>query len=269
MKNDQEYLMEDDQEAVRLDRKTDPATVEKQALWAGLIPGMRVADLGCGAGKTTFHLNRLVQPEGRATGFDIAEQRIEYAKTHYSDKNIEYIVADIRNPLENFEQFDFIWVRFVLEYYLNGSFEIVKNITKSLKPGGIICLIDLDCNCLRHFGLPDRLSRAIAGVMGWLEKKYNFDPYVGVKLYSFLYDQGFDEIDVKLSAHNMFFGALKEDTKFFSMLKAEIGGRNSGYPFEEYDGNFDKFLEEVNIFSTDPRAFFYTPLIACRGRKPI
>ena len=54
MKNDPKYLMEDDQESVRLDRKTDPATVEKQALWAGLKPGMRVADLGCGAGKTTF-----------------------------------------------------------------------------------------------------------------------------------------------------------------------------------------------------------------------
>ena len=53
--------MEDDQESVRLDRKTDGATVEKQALWAGIKPGMRVADLGCGAGKTTFHLNKLIQ----------------------------------------------------------------------------------------------------------------------------------------------------------------------------------------------------------------
>ena len=44
MKNHRKYLMEDDQEAVRLDRKTDGATVEKQALWAGIRPGMRVAD---------------------------------------------------------------------------------------------------------------------------------------------------------------------------------------------------------------------------------
>jgi ubiquinone/menaquinone biosynthesis C-methylase UbiE len=268
MKNPREYLMEDDQEAVRLDRKTDPATVEKQALWAGIKPGMRVADCGCGAGKTTFHLNRLVQPEGQAVGFDTAERRIEYAETHYSHESIEYVVADIRQPLEQYGQFDFIWVRFVLEYYLDGSFEIVKNITKNLNPGGIICLIDLDCNCLRHFGLPDRLDHATSGVMDWLEKKFNFDPYVGVKLYSFLYDLGFDEIDVNLSAHNMFYGTLKEDEKLFSMQKAEIGGRNSGYPFEEYDGDFDKFLEEIKIFFTDPRVFYYTPLIACRGRKP-
>ena len=260
--------MEDDQEAVRLDRKTDGATVEKQALWAGIKPGMRVADLGCGAGKTTFHLNKLIQPGGRAVGIDIAEQRIDYARKHYSDENIEYLAADIRKPLDDLGQFDFIYVRFVLEYYLNGSFDIVKNITQNLKPGGILCLIDLDCNCLRHFGFPDRLNRATIGVMDWLEKRSNFDPYVGIKLYSFLYDLGYSEIDVSMSAHNMFFGQLKENEKLFSMQKAEIGGRNSGYPFEEYGGNFDEFLEEVKIFFNDERVFYYTPLIACRGCRP-
>jgi SAM-dependent methyltransferase len=268
MKNHRKYLMEDDQEAERLDRKTDGATVEKQALWAGIKPGMRVADLGCGAGKTTFHLNKLIQPGGRAVGIDIAEQRLEYARKHYSDENIEYLAADIRKPLDDFGQFDFIYIRFVLEYYLNGSFDIVKNITRNLKPGGILCLIDLDCNCLRHFGLPDRLNHATIGVMDWLEKKCNFDPYVGVKLYSFLYDLGYTDIDVNLSAHNMFFGELKENEKLFSMQKAEIGGRNSGYPFDEYNGNFDEFLEEIKIFFNDARVFYYTPLIACRGRKP-
>ena len=268
MKNHRKYLMEDDQEAVRLDRKTDGATVEKQALWAGIEPGMRVADLGCGAGKTTFHLNKLVQPGGRACGIDVAEQRIEYARKHYSDENIEYLVADIRKPLDDLGQFDFVYVRFVLEYYLNGSFDIVKNITNHLKPGGIMCLIDLDCNCLRHYGLPERLNRATSGVMEWLEKKFNFDPYVGVKLYSFLYDLGYTDIDVSLNAHNMFFGELKENEKLFSMQKAEIGGRNSGYPFDEYGGDFDAFLEEIKIFFNDARVFYYTPLIACRGRKP-
>ena len=61
MKNHREYLMEDEREAVRLDLKTDAAAVEKQARWAGIKPGMRVADLGCGSGKTTFYLNKLIQ----------------------------------------------------------------------------------------------------------------------------------------------------------------------------------------------------------------
>ena len=42
------YLMESEAEAIRLDVKTDGRAVERQARWAGLKPGMRVADLGCG-----------------------------------------------------------------------------------------------------------------------------------------------------------------------------------------------------------------------------
>ena len=71
------YMMESDEEAVRLDLKTDPEAVEKQALWAGIHAGMRVADLGCGSGKTTFVLNRLVGPSGSAVGIDISRQRMK------------------------------------------------------------------------------------------------------------------------------------------------------------------------------------------------
>ncbi len=262
------YLMEGDKESLRLDVKTDPDTVEKQALWAGLKPGMRVADLGCGAGKTTFHLNRLIKPEGQTIGFDIAAQRIAYAESHYRDKGITYVIGDIREPLDKLGKFDFIWVRFVLEYYLKNSFAIVKNISRNLKSGGIMCLIDLDCNCLRHFGLPGRLEKATVGLMECLGKNRNFDPYVGVKLYSFLYDLGFRDIGVDVSPHNLIFGELKENEKFNWAKKAEIAGKNSGYPFEEYNGDFEAFLKEFEVFFRDPRIFTYTPLITCRGVKP-
>jgi len=268
MKDRGGYLMEGDQEALRLDVKTDAATAEKQALWAGLKPGMRVADLGCGAGKTTFHLNKLAQPNGRTIGIDFAGQRIEYAKSHYNDEGIEYVAADIREPLDGLGCFDFIWVRFVLEYFLKESFDIVKTISRSLNPGGILCLIDLDCNCLRYFGLPERLEKATAGLMKCLEKNCNFDPYVGIKLYTFLYDLGFKDIDVDISPHNLIFGELKENDQFNWFKKAEIAGINSGYSFEEYGGNIEAFMEEIKIFFRDPRTFTYTPMIACRGVKP-
>ena len=141
---DLQYLMEGDEEAIRLDLKTDSEVVKRHALWAGIKPGMRVADLGCGSGKTAYHLNRLVRPNGETFGLDFAQQRVNYAKSNYSDQNLTFVCKDIRQPLTQMGKFDFIWVRFVLEYYLAASFDIVKNIYSLLRPGGIICLIDLD-----------------------------------------------------------------------------------------------------------------------------
>ncbi len=262
------YLMESDDEAVRLDVKTDPAAVEQQALWAGIEPGMRVADLGCGAGITTFHLNGLIQPDGQTVGVDIADQRIEYAKSNYAGKGIEYYVGDIREPLDDFGSFDFIWVRFVLEYYLEGSFEIVKNITKNLKPGGILCLIDLDCNCLRNYGLSKRLEKAMVEIMKNLETRFNFDPYVGIKLYSYLFDLGYEEIEVNVTPHNLIYGDLRESQLYNWTKKVEIAARNSGCRFDDYSGGYQEFFDEFKDFFSSKRRFSYTPLISCRGRKP-
>ena len=263
-----EYLMENDEETIRLDLKTDPKVLEKQALWAGIKPGMRVADLGYGSGKTSYYLHELVQPNGEVVGVDIAEDRIKYAKKHYNKKGIKYILKDIRTPLDELGMFDFIWVRFVLEYHRSKSFDIVKNISRILKPGGILCLIDLDYNCLSHFGLSDKLNRALQGIMKALENAADFDPYVGIKLYSFLYDLGYEDIDASLAPHHLIFGKLKDTDAFNWTKKLEVAVKKSGYPFLEYKGGHKEFLEECMSFFSDPRRFTYTPVISCKGRKP-
>jgi len=261
------YLMESDEESLRLDLKTNEKLVEKQALWAGIKPGMRVADLGCGAGKTTFHLNKLVQPAGSTVGVDVAPQRIQYAEMRYSHAGIEYVRRDIRHPLEDLGMFDFIWVRFVLEYYRLESFDIVKNISKILKPGGILCLIDLDSNCLRHFGLSRRLETVLLDLMKILEDRFNFDPFAGIKLYSFLYDLGYQDIDVDVIPHNLIFGEVKDIEYFNFTKKVEMTAKISGYRFEGFENGYEGFLKEFNDYFSDLRRFTYTPLISCRGIK--
>jgi ubiquinone/menaquinone biosynthesis C-methylase UbiE len=261
------YLMESDEESFRLDLKTDGTLVEKQALWAGIKPGMRVADLGCGAGKTTFYLNKLAQPRGWTVGVDVAPQRIHYAESHYSHPGIEYVCRDIRQPLEDIGMFDFIWVRFVLEYYRSESFDIVKNISTILKPGGIMCLIDLDCNCLRHFGFSPRLEKVFLELMNTLEDRFNFDPYAGIKLYSYLYDLGYQDIDVNVTTHNLIFGELKDTDYFNFAKKVEIAAKLSDYQFKGFKDGYEGFLKEFNDYISDRRRFTYTPLISCRGIK--
>jgi len=266
---DNEYLMENDEEALRLDIKTDTGVVEKQALWAGIEIGMRVADIGCGSGKTTSILHTLVQPGGEVVGVDGSKKRIEYAKERYGVKRIGFKCQDIPEPLNDLGVFDFVWVRFLLEYYRSNSLDIVKNISAIVKPGGILSLIDLDYNCLNHFGLSPRLERTIFAIMNYLEEKSNFDPYVGRKLYSFLYDLGYRDINMDVAAHHLIFGELKDIDAFNWMKKFEVISKKINFNYEEYEGGYEEFLGEFNRFFVNPRRFTYTPVICCRGRKPM
>ncbi|MFO7707650.1 MAG: class I SAM-dependent methyltransferase [Desulfobacterales bacterium] len=262
------YLMEGKDEALRLDLKTDPRALRRQARWAGVRPGMRVGDFGCGPGKTSFTLNRLVQPGGEVLGIDISPARISYARERYSAPGIEYVCADIRKPLALYGMFDFIWVRFVLEHCRSSSAEIVANIAKALKPGGILCLADLDHNCLSHYGLSPRLEQALHGIMARLERGADFDPYAGRRLYAYLYDLGLTDIKVTLYPHHLIYGPAKKSDLFNWNQKVEIAARNSGYEFNEFPGGYEGFLAEFRSFFNDHRRFTYSPLICCRGRRP-
>lgn len=263
------YIMEHDDEAFRLDLKTGRQALEKQALWAGLAPGMRVADIGCGSGKTTLMLNELCQPSGQAVGVDGSEDRIRHARFHYKAPGLSYCCRNFYDSLDDLGLFDFIWVRFVLEYHREKAFHIVQNLSRILKPGGILCLIDLDYNCLSHAGIPVRLENAITNITRKLELEADFDPYMGRKLYSFLYDLDFQEISVDVSAHHLISGPLNEVDAYNWNQKVQVAAKNSSYDFSEYPDGFAGFVREFEIFFADPRRFTYTPLLCARGVKPV
>jgi ubiquinone/menaquinone biosynthesis C-methylase UbiE len=264
-----EYLMENPEEALRLDVKTDPEVVKKQAHWCRLKPGMKVLDAGCGPGRVTSILNKIIQPGGEIVGMDYSEERINYAKKHYANEvGINYRLHDLRSPLKDFGQFDLVWVRFVLEYNLAECDSIVKNLSDCLKPGGYLCLIDLDYNCLTHYELPAKMEKTLLKIMKKLEFEYNFDPYAGRKLYSYLYDLGYQDIRLDLMAHHLFYGDIKDADIFNWLKKMEVSSIKARELFENYPGGRKSFFNDFNNFFLDPRRFTYTPLIICMGSKP-
>jgi len=270
MKTSDVYLMENTEEAFRLEIKTEPEAVRQQARWCGVKPGLRVLDVGCGSGKTTSILHEMVQPGGSAVGIDFSIDRISYARTHYGRQSgIDFSVCNFKEPLMDVGQFDLIWVRFVLEYFLAESKDIVKNISRVLKPGGVLCLLDLDSNCLSHYELPPKIGNLLPRLMNRLEEKFNFDIYAGRKLYSYLYDHGFKNIQVDLMAHHLLFGLIKASDVYNWMRKIEVNANRFGDLFDDYPGGYEVFINEFNEFLNDPRRFTYTPLIMCKGMKPV
>ncbi len=263
----QSYIMESTEEVSRLERKTDYKRLEEQALWAGLQEGMRVLDAGCGSGITSSYLSRITGKTGHVTGIDGSKERIAHAAMTYREKNVRFVQKDIYTDLSSLGSFDFIWVRFFLEYHRSKSFEIVKKLYSLLNQGGILCLVDLDYNTLTHYELPERLEKAIDGLMGTLQEKKDFDPYAGRKLYSYLYDLDLRNIRVSMQPHHLIYGPLSRTDAFNWTKKITVAGKNSGYTFPEYTDGWNGFYNDFLSFFNNPRRFTYTPLITCRGEK--
>ena len=262
--------MESFEEATRLEIKVDPKAFKKQALWCGVKPGLRVMDAGFGSGKTASILHKMIQPGGYILGVDSSEERTASAAREYGNKKgLEFIVHDLREPLEGIEGFDLIWVRFFLEYHRVEGLDIIKNLTECLKPGGWLCLLDLDHNCLNHYEMPVKMENVLKEIMTTLEQKYNFDPYVGRKLYSFLYDLGFENIEVDLSAHHLIYGEVQEKDAFNWLKKEEMISKKTKTLFKKYPGGYKGFHQDFAEYFYNPRRFIYTPMILCKGRKPI
>lgn len=261
--------MESSDEIRRLETKTDADSISSQARWAGLKPGMRVADVGCGPGKTTAVLQRLAGEGGTSVGIDFSENRIQHATKCYGDSRVSFQCRDIMEPLDDLGKFDFVIMRFILEYFRSKAFDIVQNVARIVKRGGVLCLIDLDHNCLNHYGLPSRLQRAITTIMERLSSDADFDPHMGIKLYAMLYDLCFESIDVTMSAHHIIYGELDSVQDYNWTKKIEVAAKHCGYGFEEYEDGYDGFYEEFKSSFADPRRFLYTPLICCRGVRSL
>jgi SAM-dependent methyltransferase len=262
-----EYFMEDPQEVERLERKTDAAAVLEQARWAGLAAGMRVADIGCGPGLTSRVLYDLVQPGGQVVGIDFSAERIRHARNRYQREGLVFRQENYFTDLGSLGTFDFVWVRFVLEFHRSRARALVENLDRLVRPGGILCLVDLDYNCLSHAGLPERLTLTIEEVVRGLEVHADFDPYAGRRLYGHLFDLGYQEIRLDLSSHHLIFGALDDTERYNWERKVMVAARRSGCDFSLYGGDFNAFAEDFSSAFQDPRRFTYTPLIRCCGRK--
>lgn len=263
------YLMEHPEEFVRLEQKTRAEQVTRQAAWAGIKPGMHILDAGCGSGTTTSLLKEVVGDTGRATGLDISASRLSEAAAAYGRPGVDFVEHNLLEPFAAPQAFDAVWIRFFLEYFRDDPLTIVRNAIRSLKPGGLLVLADLDHNSLNHYGLSQRLENTIREIIRCLQTGHNFDPYAGRKLYAHMTDLGFTDIAVNVEAHHLIYGELNPVEAANWQSKIEVAVKNSGARFEEYDGDLSAAIEEFKTYFNDRRRFIYTPLIIVRGVKPL
>jgi len=259
--------MENEEESKRLELKTDKDAVIRQAAWAGIGPGMRVLDVGCGTGITTAALAELVGENGRVTGLDFSEERLAVAREQYASDRVDFVLHNIHSPYCPPVPYDAIWSRFFLEYFRKDQLRIVSHAVASLRPGGIACFADLDNNSLGHYGLSERLQQTLEEIASCLERDFDFDPYAGRRLYSHLYRLGFRDLACMGEMHHLIYGVTSEVEQYNWLRKLEVVAQKSGCTFSAFSDGYDEFCIEYKAFLNDPLRFTYTPLIVARGVK--
>jgi 2-polyprenyl-3-methyl-5-hydroxy-6-metoxy-1,4-benzoquinol methylase len=108
---------------------------------AGISPGMRVLDIGCGMGDVTMLVAQLVGPGGRVVSIDLDQASIETAKRRAfaaGFENTTYHRADI-SAFTDDEPFDAIVGRLVVEF-LPDPIAAIGRLCGLLRPGGIMAL---------------------------------------------------------------------------------------------------------------------------------
>ena len=112
---------------------------------AGIQPGMRVADLGCGVGTVTTMLAELVGPEGKAVGIDASRAQIEQARELLpgSFPQASFIEASAIDTGLASESFDLVYCRFLLLHLTEPELAL-REMHRLLKPNGILVCEDGD-----------------------------------------------------------------------------------------------------------------------------
>lgn len=112
---------------------------------AGLAPGMRVLDVGCGAGDVAFLAAKLVGPQGAVIGVDRSPEAIGYAQQRAQQgglDNVHFVAADVAQWALD-EPVDALVGRLILMYFPDPA-SVLKRLLSSVRPGGVVAFQELD-----------------------------------------------------------------------------------------------------------------------------
>lgn len=118
------------------------------------LKGLKVLDLGCGAGRDVYLLSQLVGEEGHVVGIDMTPEQLEIANSHidyhmnkfgYQTPNVEFKLAKIEELAKldlKENSFDLIISNCVINLCPDKE-TVIRDIHRLLKPGGEMYFSDV------------------------------------------------------------------------------------------------------------------------------
>jgi ubiquinone/menaquinone biosynthesis C-methylase UbiE len=250
--------------------------LEMQATWlegttrmflraAGIAPGMRVLDLGCGLGHVSLLAAELVGREGRVVGLDNSARLLEIAASRASSfPQVQFVEGDVRT-WRGEETFDAIVGRLIL-FHLPDVQAVLKHQLAGLRRGGLVVGLDFDVGAVRADPQVRVVAQNTARLIAAF-KSAGADPTIGVRLTRILGDAGVT--DLTSFGYQDYFGPT--DPRGPAMLTAVVRSlapqmARAGIATPEQLG-LDTLMERIAVAIRDAGSIFLPPvLVGAWGR---
>jgi ubiquinone/menaquinone biosynthesis C-methylase UbiE len=157
---------------------------------AGLRPGMRVLDIGCGPGDVSFVAARLVGPTGSVLGVDAAPDMVELARAraaeqglagvHFTQAAVDAIALD--------EPVDAVIGRLIL-MHLPHPAATLAHLSSFVRPGGVVAFSENDITQTRSIPDLPLFGQVTEGIVRAFEAM-GLSPRFGTTLHTIFADAG-------------------------------------------------------------------------------
>lgn len=232
---------------------------------AGVGPGLRCLDVGCGGGDVTFDLASLVGLTGHVVGVDVDATKIELARADAAQvavTNLEFRVADLTSGLGD-EEYDVVYARFVLTH-LRDPEAAVADMRRVLRPGGRLVVEDIDfggCFCepaspdfTRYTEIYEESARLNGG-----------DPRIALRLPAMLERAGLSRVRPRIVQH----AGLQGESKVMPALTLENIRATAIRHGVSTDTELDRLVDALYALAADPTAYVSNPrMVQVIGEKP-
>lgn len=168
---------------------------------AGLLPGDRVLDLGCGSGTHFEWISRLIGPQGTIVGLDPDEENLQIARNRVAGTPYQQQVELVHGALGNLPfddgEFDAVWCAGTLQYVADPV-GAIREMVRVVRPGGRIAAQDVEMHSMLLGPMPDELLLALKSSLpaGWTGPAQDefVDWFVGHKLRGYFIEAGLREV---------------------------------------------------------------------------
>jgi ubiquinone/menaquinone biosynthesis C-methylase UbiE len=159
-------------------------------LEAGLRPGMRVLDVGCGSGDVTLLAGEMVGPTGVVVAVDRVAAAILRAKARAESRQMSHVRFVEGDPtlITLDEAFDAIVGRFVLMYYPDPV-DALRKLLAHLRPGGIVAFHEFDASGCKSYPPSATYERCANWIIRTLQSS-GANPHLGLELYRIFQSAG-------------------------------------------------------------------------------